>query len=95
MDHESQTVPNQVAEALMPDGLSMADVMADNARSAAAARQDAVAEAMADAECNSHRGLKNGRNFMWNVFRHRSRKDMDNYRENFDNVFPNSPGAGF
>ena len=95
MDAATQKVAEQVVEAVTPEGMSMADIVADNERTAAARRQEAVAEAMADAECNSHRGLKNGRNFMWNVFRHRTRRDMDNFRKNFDNVFPDSPGKGF
>ena len=40
------------------------------------------------------RELPNGRNFLWNSFRFKSKEDLENYRKNFDLVFPHAPGAG-
>uniref|UniRef100_A0A6M3XHI9 Uncharacterized protein n=1 Tax=viral metagenome TaxID=1070528 RepID=A0A6M3XHI9_9ZZZZ len=45
-----------------------------------------------------HRGqkeLRPGRNFLWNTFRYKTRKDLDNFRKNFDLTFPGAPGVGF
>lgn len=39
----------------------------------------------------SHRELKPGRNFLWDVMRYHDGQD---YRKNFDAIFPNAPGAG-
>lgn len=59
---------------------------------------DAAAERALDAKLEKHfkhhRELPNGRNFRcWN-------RDKDvvadrKYRDNFDSIFPNSPGAGY
>lgn len=40
------------------------------------------------------RELPTNRNFLWNSFRYKTEEDMNNYRNNFDDIFPNSPGAG-
>lgn len=39
----------------------------------------------------SQRELKNGRNFLWNVMRFH---DNDDYRDEFDRIFPKAPGVG-
>lgn len=42
---------------------------------------------------SSHRELPNGRNFM--CFNHEHDPEADQkYRDNFDSIFPNAPGAG-
>jgi len=57
-----------------------------------------IAEAKLDAKIErhfrlTHRGVPNGRNFRtWN---HEYHPEEDRrYRENFDAIFPNAPGAG-
>jgi len=42
----------------------------------------------------SHRELLPGRDYRWNIFRYITKQDRDNYRKNFDRIFPNAPGAG-
>jgi len=58
------------------------------------AAQEAAFEKKAEKHFQSHRELPNGRNFTcWN-----RDKDVEadrRYRENFDAIFPNAPGAGF
>lgn len=51
-------------------------------------------EKKVDREMAGHRGLKNGRDYRWNVFRHITAKDRENFRKGYDQVFPNAPGAG-
>ena len=81
---------------LTPEGKTMTDVHHDLAKVNKAKARDAALDAKLErAEMGGHRGLKNGRNFLWNVFRHRTKEEMDTYRENMDRVFPNAPGAGF
>ena len=41
-----------------------------------------------------HQDCPMGRNFMAFTISQRSKKDKENYRRNFDMVFPNAPGAG-
>ena len=41
------------------------------------------------------RELKKGRNFLWNSLRYKTFDDVENYRNNFDRIFKNSPGYGF
>lgn len=57
-------------------------------------QEEAAFEAKADKHFRSQRELPNGRDFRWNTFRNITREDRDNYRRNFDLVFPNAPGAG-
>lgn len=57
------------------------------------AANEAIFEKKAERHFKSHRELPSGRNFTcWN-----RDKDVEadrKYRENFDSIFPNSPGAG-
>lgn len=79
----------------LPEGFTMADIHRDNAKTARAKAADAALDAKLErAEMGSHRGLKNGRNFLWNVLRHKSKAEQESYRANFDSVFPDAPGAG-
>lgn len=39
-----------------------------------------------------HRGLQNGRDFRWNVFRHRD-EDKQDLDKKFDKAFPTAPGS--
>lgn len=84
-----------LAKAVMPEGYTMGEIKQDVAKIKKAQAEDRNFDRKMEAEFSGHRGLKSGRNFMWNVFRHRSQEDMDNYRDNFDLAFPNAPGAGF
>lgn len=57
-----------------------------------------IAEAKLDAKIErhfrlTHRGVPNGRNF-WAWNRDHRPDDDKKYRENFDKIFPNAPGAG-
>lgn len=56
---------------------------------------EAKFEAKAEKMLNGQREIPPGRDFMWDKYHMRSRKDRDNYRKNFDLAFPDSPGAGF
>lgn len=63
-----------------------------NGKGAMTAAQEAAFDKRVDKHFQSHRELPNGRNFRWN-----SEKDPEadrKYRNNFDSIFPNSPGAG-
>lgn len=40
----------------------------------------------------SHRELATGRNYLWNVMRFH--ENDEGYRNNFDRIFPDAPGAG-
>lgn len=63
----------------------------DRTRDAAIERRDT---AIMEKHFRSHRELPAGRNFRcWN--REKDVKADRKYRENFDKVFPNSPGAGY
>lgn len=42
----------------------------------------------------SQRDIPSGRSYLWNYYHAKSKDDLDNYRKNFDRIFPNSPGAG-
>lgn len=42
----------------------------------------------------SQREIPNGRNFLWDTYRFRTKSDIDSYRDNFDRIFPNAPGVG-
>lgn len=45
-------------------------------------------------EMKSQRTIPNGRNFLWNSYCWKNQKDFDNYRNNFDRIFPCAPGVG-
>lgn len=56
-------------------------------------KQEEVAfEAKADKHFKSQRELPYGRDFRWN--QEKDVKAERKFRNNFDNVFPNAPGAG-
>ena len=55
--------------------------------------EEAQFEVKAEKHFNSHRELRNGRNFqMWNHVPIPG--ENERYRNNFDATFPNSPGVG-
>lgn len=58
-------------------------------------QQEAIFEKKAEQHFKGHRGLQNGRDYRWNIFRWITEEDRQNYRENFDKVFPDAPGAGY
>ena len=41
-----------------------------------------------------HQDCPMGRNFLAFTYSNRTKEDLDNYRNNFDRIFPNAPGAG-
>lgn len=83
-----------LAKAVMPEGYTMDEIKSDVAKIKRAEAEDREFDRKAEAEFRSHRGLKDGRNFLWNVFRWQTKSSRDKYRENFDLAFPDSPGAG-
>jgi len=56
--------------------------------------QERQFEIKAEKMLAGQRELPNGRNFLCFSLRFKDENDMKNYRENFDTVFPNAPGAG-
>lgn len=57
-------------------------------------QQEAAFEKKAEKHFKSHRDTPCGRNFTcWD--HDETPETLKNYRKNFDNIFPNSPGAGF
>jgi len=56
--------------------------------------EEAIFEEKAAKMLRGHRGLIDGRDYRWNVFRWITEKERDSYRENFDEIFPDAPGAG-
>jgi len=80
----------------MPKGYTMRDVYADNARTSEAARRDREFDRKAEAHFrNTHKGLRNGRNFLWDVMRHRdsSLGGAENFEERYNNTFMGCPGS--
>ena len=57
-------------------------------------QEEAEFNRKSDQYFRSQRELQNGRNFLWNRLHSLDDEDMDNYRRNFDQVFPDAPGAG-
>lgn len=57
-------------------------------------QQEAAFKKKADAYFKGQRELPKGRNYLWNSYHARTKQDIENFRRNFDNVFPNAPGAG-
>lgn len=41
-----------------------------------------------------HRGLAPGRDYRWNIFGQIKPEEFKSFRENFDDIFPDAPGAG-
>jgi len=57
-------------------------------------QQEAAFEKKAEQHFKGHRELPNGKNFTcWN--REHSKEAEQKYKQNFDKIFPNSPGVGF
>ena len=61
--------------------------------------QEAVFERNANRYFRSHREIPNGRDFRWNSYRYDNYHSQDGrpilrFRNNFDSVFPDAPGAG-
>ena len=80
----------------MPDGPTVTGAMQDNMKTRQAARSEAEFERRADKMLAGHRQAPNGRNFM--AFRMRDGMEpecTDNYRANFNSIFPDAPGADF
>jgi len=57
------------------------------------AHEEAVFERNAEKHFKSQRELPNGRDYRWN--QEKDNKAESAYRNNFDSIFPNAPGAGF
>lgn len=74
----------------LPIGKSMGDIHRDNLRTAEAIRKDQETQRKMDADFVGHRGLRDGRHFLWNTFRYH---DSDLYRVGVDRTFPNAPGS--
>ena len=73
----------------VPEGYTMGDVYADNARSAAAEAADRAFQAKSDDYFRTtHPGLKPGRNFMWDVMRWRN-----SLGERYDETFKGAPSS--
>jgi len=53
--------------------------------------EEAVFEAKAEKHFRGHRGLQNGRDFRWNVFRFRDEDQA--FKGRFDDTFPDAPGS--
>lgn len=46
----------------------------------------------AESDLRGHQGLRDGRDYRWNSTI--SKDDRDNFRGNFDAIFPGAPGRG-
>ena len=55
--------------------------------------EEAKFDHWAEKQFRSQRETPNGRSFLWDTYRWKTRADMLNYRKNFDRVFPKAPGA--
>ncbi len=65
------------------------------ARGIATQQQEAAFDHWAEESFKSQREMPNGRNFLWNSYCWKEKKDLDNYRKNFDAIFgPKTPGYG-
>jgi len=76
------------------DGPSLEQVRQENLRTAAAEAKDRMTDALTENEMRLHRPTPRGRSFLWNTFRYKEDYNLTNYRKNFDNIFPDAPGAG-
>lgn len=56
--------------------------------------QEAAFDKRVEKEFKSHRELQNGRDFRWNQPHWHATAGDQAYRDNFDKIFPNAPGAG-
>jgi len=57
--------------------------------------EEAAFEKRVEKEFKSQRALPNGRDFRWNQPHHHAVAGDKEFRNNFDRIFPNAPGAGF
>lgn len=62
-------------------------------------QQEAAFDRKAEKHFRSHREIPNGRDFRWNNYRFDlvntpAGRAIDNFRNNFDSVFPDAPGSG-
>ncbi len=62
-------------------------------------QQEAAFERKAEKYFRSQREIPNGRDFRWNSYRYDNYDSLDGkpvlrFRDNFDSVFPDAPGAG-
>ncbi len=57
--------------------------------------EEARFERQVEKEFRSHRELPNGRDFRWNTYRFLDQggNDIDRFRDNFDETFPDAPGS--
>jgi hypothetical protein len=58
------------------------------------AQEEKVFEDKAERYFKGQRELPPGRDFRWNTFRFNEKRDIENYRANYDRIFPQAPGAG-
>ena len=56
------------------------------------ASEEAKFERKAEAMLRGHRGLQDGRDFRWNVFRYRD-EQTDDFKKRWEDTFPCSPGS--
>lgn len=54
--------------------------------------EEARFEAKAEKMLAGHRGLQDGRDFRWNVYRYRDEQTED-FKKRWDDTFPGSPGS--
>jgi len=55
--------------------------------------QEQILDKKIDKHFESQRELPLGRDFLWNRRRYITKKDRENFRENFDKIFKDSPGV--
>jgi len=56
--------------------------------------EEKISEAQMERHFKSHPELKPGRDYRMEIFHCITEDERDKYRKNFDDVFPNAPGAG-
>ena len=74
--------------------MTIDDVQADNARTVAAIRAEAEFERKAERMLAGYRMFPNGRDYRCFKQRSITREERRRYRDRFDAIFPNAPGAG-
>ncbi len=74
--------------------IDLNDAKRDNELTRQAIQQDQAFDRQSDQFHRGQKELPPGRNFLWNIFRHKSKSDLAKYRSNFDRAFPNAPGIG-
>uniref|UniRef100_A0A6M3IF17 Uncharacterized protein n=1 Tax=viral metagenome TaxID=1070528 RepID=A0A6M3IF17_9ZZZZ len=77
---------------VMPEGKTLTDVHHDNAVMRAEIARDEAFQKKSDEHFRrTHPGLRNGRNFLWDVMRHRDFGDT--FGEKFDQTFKGCVGS--